>query len=93
MYADSHRSVMHLWARCLPRGMFYGHQSVMPSPDHLTFHGLTKRLIAGVFDLLSKKQRRRVGLSLRDALARSHLPSTTIYKEKSDAIVSVSISE
>jgi len=93
MYADSHRSDMHLWARCLPRGMFDGQQSVMPSPDHLTFHGLTKRLISGVFDLLSKKQRRRVGLSLRDTIARSHLPSTTIYNEKSDAIVSVSISE
>jgi len=91
--ADSHQSVLHLWARRLPRGMFDGHQSALPAPDHLTFHGLTKRLVTGLFTLLAKDQRRRVGLSLKDALARSHYSSTTIYKVKTDAVVSVGISE
>jgi len=90
---DSHRSVLHLWARRLPRGIFDGHRSVMPAPDHLSFHGLTKRLVIGLFDLLSKGQRHRVGLSAREALAHSHLPSTKIYNDKRNSIVSVSISE
>jgi len=73
--------------------MFDGHQSALPAPDHLTFHGLTKRLVTGMFTLLSKDQRRRVGLSLKDALAHSPYSSTTIYKVKTDAVVSVGISE
>ena len=93
LHADSHKSVLHLWARRLPQGMFDGHQSALPAPDHLTFHGLTKRLVTGIFALLSKEQRKRVGLSLKNALARSHFASSTIYKEKTDAVVSVGISE
>jgi len=91
--ADSQKSVLHLWARRLPLGMFKGHQSGIPAPDHLNFHGLTKRLVTGWFTLLAKDQRQRVGLSLKDALARSHYSSTTIYKVKTDAVVSIGISE
>lgn len=67
----------------------------MVAPDHLLFHGLTKRLATGTFRLLTVSQRRRVGLSLREALARSHthFPMTTIYNEKRDGIASVGISE
>lgn len=90
---DSASSVLHLWARLLPGGMFDGHRSSMVAPDHLLFHGLTKRLVIGTFRLLSVSQRRRVGLSLREALARSHFPTTTIYHEKRNRIVSVGISE
>jgi len=93
LHADSHKSVPHLWARRLPQGMFDGHQIALPAPDHLTFHGLTKRLMTGLFALLSKEQRKHVGLSLKDALARSHFSSSTIYKEMTDAVVSVGISE
>jgi len=73
--------------------MFDGHKSALPAPDHLTFHGLTKRLVTGLLTLLSKDQSRRVGLSLDDALAHSHYSSTTIYKVKTDAVVSVGTSE
>ena len=90
---ESHRSVLHLWARRLPRGMFDGHRCVMPAPDDLSFHGLTKRLVIGLFDLLSDGQRQRVGLSVREAMAHSHPPSTKIYNEKRKSIVSVRTSE
>lgn len=90
---DSASSVLHLWARQLPSGMFDGHRSAMVAPDHLLFHGLTKRLVVGTFKLLTVSQRRRVGLSLREALARSHFPKTTIYNERRNTIVSVGISE
>jgi len=52
-----------------------------------------KRLVIGLFALLSNGQRHRVGLSVREALAHSHLPSTKIYNDKRKSIVSVSISE
>lgn len=90
---NSSCSVLHLWARLLPGGMFDGHRSAMVAPDHLLFHGLTKRLVIGIFRLLSVSQRRRVGVSLREALARSHFPTTTIYHERRNRIVSVGISE
>lgn len=60
---NSSCSVLHLWARLLPGGMFDGHRSAMVAPDHLLFHGLTKRLVIGIFRLLSVSQRRRVGVS------------------------------
>lgn len=63
------------------------------APDHLLFHGLTSRLVSGTFRLLTVTQRKRVGLSLREALARSHFPTTTIYNERRNRIVSVGISE
>jgi len=73
--------------------MFDGHQSAHSAPDHLTFHGLPKRLVTSFFTLLAKDQHRRVGLSLKNALARSYYSSTTIFKVKTDAVVSVCISE
>lgn len=91
--ADSNNSVLHLWARRFPGDTFDGHRSVMPAPDHLVFHGLSQRIITGLFDMLSKKERELVGTSLRDALAHSHLASTRIYNPKTDAVVSVGISE
>lgn len=63
------------------------------APDHVHFQGLTKRLVTVTFQQLSVSQRIRVGLSLRDALARSHLPSTTIYNAKRNSVMSVGISE
>lgn len=89
----SHRSVLHLWSRLLPAGMFDGHRSAMVAPDHLIYHGLTKRLVAATFAILPVSQRRRVGYSLREALAHSHFPVTAIYNVKRNAITSVGISE
>jgi len=90
---DSHRSVLHLWARQLPAGMFDGHRSVMVAPDHLIFHGLTKRLVAATFKLLSVHQRRRVGVSLREALARRGYRTCMVYNGKRSSVLSLGISE
>lgn len=73
--------------------MFDGHRSVMPAPDHLLFHGLTKCLISGLFAELGEADSRLVGTSFRDALARSHMPSTRMYNPETRAVVSVGISE
>lgn len=90
---NSVRSVLHLWSRQLPSGMLDGHCRAMVAPDHLLFQGFTKRLVTETFQLLSVSQRIRVGMYLRNALARSHPPSTEIYNSKRDSIVSVGISE
>lgn len=86
-------SVLHLWARRLPRMMFDGHRSVMPAPDHLIFYGLTKYRMIGIFDELNEVQAVLVDTSYRDALARSHLPYICIYNPEAKAVVSMGISE
>lgn len=90
---DSDNSVLHHWAWRFPRVMFDGHRSVMPAPDHLVFHGLTKYLMIGIFAELNDKQSIVAGTSFRDALARSHLPHTRVYNPDTKAVVSVGISE
>lgn len=90
---DSDRSVLHLWARQLPAGMFDGHRSAMVAPDHLIYHGLTKRLVIATFKMLSVDDRCRVGTSLREALAHCHYPVTAVYNAKRNAITSLGISE
>lgn len=65
----------------------------MVAPDHLLFHGITKRLVTGVFRLLAVSRRKRVGVSLREPLARSHFPATCIYNAKRDTVAAVGISE
>lgn len=93
MRPTSGRSVLHLLARQLPSGMFDGHRSAMVAPDHLLFHGLTKRLVTGTFRLLTCSQRQRVGVSLREALAHSQFPTTSVYNAKRDKVSAVGISE
>lgn len=93
MLSDSGRSVLHLWSRQLPAGMFDGHRSAHIAPDNLLFHGLTKRLVVGVVRLLTVPQRRQVGVSLCEALSHSHYPGTTIYNPRSNNISGVSISD
>lgn len=89
----SDRSVLHLWARQLPAGMVDGHRSAMVAPDHLLFHGLTKRLVAATFRELTVPERRHVGVSSRESLAHSHLPVISVYTSKRDAITALGISE
>lgn len=93
VHGDSDDSVLHHWAWRFPRIMFDGHRSVMPAPDHLVFHGLTKHLMLGIFAELNDEQSILAGTSFRDALARSHLPNTRIYNPETKAVVSVGISE
>jgi len=77
--ADSDKSVFHTWARRLPDGMWDGHRSVVPSPEHLLFLGLTKKLVQSIFILLPKDARPTLSCSLRDALAHAGLPCTNVY--------------
>lgn len=91
--ADSHRGVLHLWARKLPTGMFDGHRSALVAPDHLVYLGITKRIVAATFKLLTVPQRKRVSISLREALAHSHFSTTSVYNCKRQSIASLGISE
>lgn len=51
---------LHLWARQLPSGMFDGHRSAIVSLDHLSFPGLTRRLVTATLRLLKASQPKRV---------------------------------
>lgn len=73
--------------------MLDGHRSAMVAPDHLLYHGLTKRLVGATFKLLSESRRNRVAISIREALAHSHFPTTSVYNAKRRSIVSIGISE
>lgn len=85
MRIDSGRSV-------LPSGMFDVRRSARAAPDHLRFHGITKRLLKGTFRLLSVPERKLIGVSLRETLARSHFPTTCVYNAKRNHVSAVGIS-
>jgi len=94
LWRDSDLSVFHELSARLPGGMFDGHRSVLPSPDHLFFLGLTKKLVQGVFSLLPLNLRPTVGVSLRDALAYAGHPCTKVYNPSNKTHVnSLGISE
>jgi len=91
---DSDQSVFHELSARLPSGMFDGHRSVLPSPDHLFFMGLTKRLLQAIFTLLTPDLRPTLGVSLREALAHAGLPCTRVYNASNKTYVnSLGISE
>lgn len=91
--AESRRSVLNLWARTSPSGMFEGHLSALVAPDHLLKYGLTKRLVRATFKLLSDYRRKRVALSTREALAQSHYPTTSVYNGKRRSIINIGIAQ
>jgi len=93
--ADSDSSVFHRWGSSFPPGMFDGHQSVMPAPDHLLFLGLTKKLVQCVFTLLPVRLRSAVGLSFREALAHAGYSRVHVYnsKKKPELINNLGISQ
>jgi len=94
LWLDSDQSVFHQLSAVLPEGMFDGHRSVLPSPDHLFFLGLTKKLVQGVFSLLHLDLRPTVGVSLREALAHAGFPCTKVYNPSNKTHVnSLGISE
>ena len=72
-------SVFHECALASPEGMFDGHGSVIPSPDHLFFMGLTRCLVWAFYAMLPAGMRLATEVSLRDALSRARLNRTRVY--------------
>jgi len=91
---DSDQSVFHELSARLPSGMFDGHSSVLPSPDHLLFMDLSKLLLQAIVTLLTPDLRPTLRDSLRESLAHTGLPCTKVYNASSKTYVnSLGISE
>jgi len=91
---DSDQSVFHELSARLPSGMFDGHSSVIPSPDHLFFIGLSKLLLQAIVTLLTPDLRPTLGDSFRESLAHTGLPCTKVYNASNKMYVnSLGISE
>jgi len=46
-----------VWSTSFSAGHFDGHQSSLPVPDYLRFHGMTKKLVSVHFFVLQHGQR------------------------------------
>ena len=90
---DSHTSVLHKWAQRLPYGMFDGHGSVFPAPDHLVFHGLARCCFKALFKALQSDLKKTVASSLLDALSQCGYKRTRVYNIKRDKVNGLQIQE
>lgn len=90
---DWDSSILHELADRLPTGMFDGHGSVFPAPDHMIFHGLARCCLKALFKALPKAQKLVVTPSLRDALHLCGLRSTNVFNARRDKVNSVQIHE
>lgn len=90
---DSDASVLHDWSTRLPYGMFDGHGSVLPAPDHVILHGLERCSLKTLFRALPKTQSSVVAASLSDALAACGLRRTRVYDSTRDKVKRLMISE
>lgn len=90
---DSDQSPLHELSQRLPEGMFDGHGSVLPAPDHLLFHGLARCCMKTLFRALPKPLRPTVAASLRDALRCCGLRRTRVYHVRRDKVHSLQIHE
>jgi len=52
LYKDTDSSPFHSWAGEFPDGAFDAHRSVLPGPDHLFFHGLTRKRTSALFAII-----------------------------------------
>jgi len=86
---DSDQSFFHELSARLPSGIFDGHRSVLPSPDHLFVMSLTKLLLQAIFTILTPDLRPTLGVSLREALAHAGLPCTEVYNASNKTYVSI----
>jgi len=93
LYPHTDGAIFHVWAAAFPDGHFDGHQSVLPAPDHLVFHGMTRKLVSALFFILSEQQRSAVEASLRDCLRAALLRRTQVYNPKKKKINGLTISE
>lgn len=90
---DSDASVLHELSQRLPDGMFDGHGSVFPAPDHLVFHGLARCCMKALFKALPRDLKTVVAASLRDALFHCRLGRTRVYNARRDKVNSLQIHE
>jgi len=90
---DSDSSPLHTWAQRLPYGMFDGHGSVFPAPDHLIFHGLARCTFSVLFKALPSSHRPVVAASLRDALGAAGYKKTKVYNERRGRVNKLQIHE
>jgi len=93
LYPHTDGAIFHVWAAAFPDGHFDGHQSVLPAPDHLVFHGMTRKLVSALFFILSEQQRSALEASLRDCLRAALLRRTQVYNPKKKKINGLTISE
>jgi len=93
LYLHTDRAVFHTWAAAFPKGHFDGHQSILPAPDHLVFHGMARKLVSALFFMLSEPLRNAVEASLRDCLRAALLRRTRVYNPKTRKINGLTISE
>jgi len=73
--------------------MFDAHRSVVPGPDHLVFHGLTRRLMTALYTIMSPSQRASVEMSLRDCLLSCNLRRTRAWNFKTERVNTLTITE
>lgn len=90
---DSDLSTLHKLSERLPDGMFDGHGSVLPAPDHLIFHGLARCCMKALFKALARDFRPVVAASLQDALGQCRLRRTRVYNARRDKVNSLQIHE
>lgn len=93
LYEDTDRAVLHRLSLALPAGEFDGHRSVLPAPDHLLLHGLSKKLVTAVMFIIPKAQRDWAELSLRDCLRAAQMRRTRLYNTSTGKMYSPSITE
>lgn len=93
LHGDTDRAVLHQLSLAMPAGHFDGHRSVVPAPDHLLLHGLSKKLITAIMFIIPKAQREWAELSLRDCLCAAQLRRTRLYNISTGKTYSPSITE
>jgi len=91
---DSASSVFGEWYEAFPYGIFDGHRSIFPAPDHLFYMGLTRCAVEAVYGILSDDQRLLAEVSLRDSLSKARLQRTRVLKiDKGTIYEGIKISE
>lgn len=93
LHSDTDQAVLHKLAVSLPPGHFDGHRSVLPAPDHLLLHGLSKKMVFAIMFMIPKEERVAAEMSLRDCLCAAQLRRTRVYNIASGKMYSPSISE
>jgi len=93
LYETTDKSIFHDWAASFPSGSIDGHPSILPAPDHLLFHGMTKKLITAIFLELTDSQAVAAEMSLQLCLRDSLLRRTRVYNIKTKKTNNLTISD
>jgi len=90
---DSESSPLHTWAQRFPYGIFYGHGSVFPAPDHLILHVLARYTFSVLFKALPSSHRPVVAAYFREAQGAAGYKETKVYKERCGRVNKLQIHE